>query len=236
MLFPLKAEVSNSIFKVDSLPDDAIVSITFYHNGIYTIEYTRFSFPDLPEWAMLSYGKYEENNEEVRLSDSLHGYTMFFAKEENNTLKAKSSFLFLMDKTIRCYMAGYTDPIKSYQKPQKSAQIIQDEIARHKKIYSRQNERAFEVGQYYGHVIANDDYMVSIQNDGNFNIQFHGVTLLQGWWSKEKNTIKLYDTILCAEFCLLIDKDCIIGKSLPGSFNDIILKQHPFRPCYGVRE
>jgi len=225
-LIPLNAQISNSIYKVQGLSTNVDIDISFYPNGVYLMEYWETSVDDLPGCAILSYGHYQELDNVVNLFDYLHDFTMVFDKKEGNSLIARNSFRFIMNKSASCFIAGYTTPIKTWKTPKTSADSIRKEIEEWEQSFSKQKKQDVREGEYYGSILDKNDYVVSILNDSTFKVKMYGKLLIEGTWSLRKNVILLYDPLLKATFYLLIDGDSLIGKSLPGQYNDIVLKMN----------
>ena len=223
-LIPLNAQVYNYIYKVQNLSNNVDINISFNPDGVYLMEYCNAAVDDLPMFAILSYGKYEEMDNVVNLIDYLHDFTMVFEKSDGNSLIARNSFRNIINKPVSCFIAGYTDPIKAWEIPNTSIKLIRKEIEKWEQSFPKQKKCEVKTGLYYGSILEKDDYAVFIQNDGTFSVKLYGNLLLQGTWRLYKNVIHLFDPLLNTTFFLLMDGNNLIGKSLPGQYDDIVLK------------
>ena len=214
---------------------DVDCGLSLYKNGSYVIELGDDG--ELPIlYATLSYGTYSLSNNGIILKDVNHGFTL----KLNHTapfkaLYVEKGFVFLLNKTG--YEFGETYEYEFEQKIGIDSIIQKKEREAYQQLYKDSYPHSLYLGIYEsenncqpnqrGEWEKGYDYELNIQENFQYTLHYNRILILQGTWKRVGNELALYDESLQHSFYLLIGRDGLISKYLPGEYRGSILKWNP---------
>jgi TonB family protein len=194
--------------------------IAFYSNKNYEVSIAKKISPEVIETTILSSGTYTVKRNQIVLHDSNLGFEMQCERDQSDKLKFSKGFAFLLSYTLNLYGISY-EPEDNMQSNLSPIQI-QKERETYKQLHS--NKYLLYYSQY-----MNGGYVLDIQRKYKYTLRYKGILLSEGIWKKDGNELLLSDYSLQHQFVVLIGEEGLIGKYLPGNFNDLILyeKNYP---------
>jgi hypothetical protein len=143
-------------------------------------------------------------------------------RSHSDELRFVQGFTFLLYQTFKLYGITYK-PEESIPSGYSSIRIRQE----------RENYKKSHPNQYklYYSQYSNGDYIIDIQKEYKYVLRYRQLIISEGIWEKKGNELLLFDNSLQCMFTILIGKEGLIGKYLPGNFNNLILyeKNYPFK-------
>jgi TonB family protein len=143
-------------------------------------------------------------------------------RSHSDELRFVQGFTFLLYQTFKLYGITY-EPAESILSNYSSIRIRQE----------RENYKKSHPDQYklYYSQYSNGDYIIDIQKEYRYILRYRQLIISEGIWKKKGNELLLFDNSLQYMFTILIGKEGLIGKYLPGNFNNLILykKNDPFK-------
>jgi len=175
-------------------------------------------------------GRYTVKNNQITFRDMNHGFVMKASLiSSGKKILINKGFAFLNGDTAIWYREEreWEFPISGkgtiLQKKEREAYLQQ-----HKHEYPIRYE-TYE-GEYNWQPTIGAkwekgyDYELNIQKNHQYTLHYYRRLILKGTWSRNGNEIALYDESLQHTFYLLVGKDELISKYLPGGDNSPILK------------
>jgi TonB family protein len=209
----------NGLYSTD-LGNSLECEIAFYVNKKYEISVSEKISHDVTEECILSSGNYTVKRNQIILHDSGLGFEMRCERGQSDELKITKGFAFLLSRTLKLYGISY-EPKDNMQ-----SNISPVQIQREREAYKHAHPDKYPL--YYSRYI-NGDYVLEIQKEYKYTLQYRGILLSEGIWKKDGNELLLSDNSLQHKFVVLTGKEGLIGKYLPGNFSNLILyeKNHP---------
>lgn len=206
--------------------DDKDVSyyIEFQKNGCYTLELGKNITNDIFNVTILSYGKFTSVNNIITLIDDAHGFKMKLKRLISDQIVFDKGFSFLKDKDFRFrYDSHDLDCIDNNIDIKKQKQERDLYKQSHKILYPIQYttyesvDNTFKDGKY-GIYETDRAYKFEINKDYSYRLYYKKVLVSEGVWKRDKNELLLLDEYLKHTFYMLISKDGLISKYLPGDY------------------
>ena len=204
------------------LSSDQKCEILFYSNAKYQISILNIVSRTMTEETVLSCGTYTKKGNLIILHDSYIGLKMQCERSNSYELKFVQGFTFLLHKIFKLCGITYA-PEETIPSNYSSIRIKQ---ARENYKKSHPNKYVLYYSQY-----SNGDYVLDIQKEYKYVLRYSHLIISEGIWKKEGNEILLFDNSLQYTFIILIGPKGLMGKYLPGNFNNLILyeKNYPFK-------
>ncbi len=195
------------IYSLNKFNEQITCDIYFFKSGRYLIELTENPTPDLIEAMVFSYGKFSQKNDEIRLIDKIHGYKMLLIKN-NKELIVKKSFNWLLNR----HFIFQTDYVytKEIVIPELEASTVLQERNTFKHLHKALNIL------YSGTYTAGEYYSILTQSNKRYKLAYKNIIISAGAWSRNGNELILVDATLKCPFYVMIDKNTLISKILPG--------------------
>jgi TonB family protein len=211
----------NGLYSID-LGNSLECKIAFYVNEKYEISISEKILHDITEICILSSGNYIAKGNQIVLHDSNVGFEMRCKQEQSDELKVTKGFAFLLFRTLKLYGISYEPKYNINMHSNLSPIQIKKEREANKRVHPDRYPL------YYSRYI-NGDYVLEIQKEYKYALQYRGILLSEGIWIKEGNELLLSDHSLQYKYVVLTGKEGLIGKYLPGNFSNLILyeKNHP---------
>ena len=210
----------SDIYHID-LGNNQVCELLFYSNGKYEIYVSNKVSWTMTETTILSCGAYTWKKNQIILQDANIGLEMQCKQIHPDELVFTKGFTFLLHNTFKSFATTYESEIISSNY---SAAQLKHERETYKK--SHPNRYKLYYSQY-----SNGDYVLDIQKEYRYVLRYRCLIISEGTWKKEGNELFLIDNSLQYTFTVLIGKEGLIGKYLPGNFSDLILyeKNYPFK-------
>jgi TonB family protein len=196
--------------------------ICFYSNGKYELEVMNKLAPTVEDVTILSKGNYKVEGNIISLLDSCTGFQILCERKPDK-LKIVKGFPFMLQHTFKEYGGTSTFKPKDFQ-PEFDPKKTQN--ARNK--YKQMHPDKYPL--YYSQYI-NNVYALEIKKENKYVLSFQGLLLAEGIWKRDGNELLLFDKASQHTYYVLIAKEGLIGKYLPGNFNNLILyeKNYPMK-------
>ena len=211
----------NSIFFID-LGNNLECTLLFYSNAKYKIIIENNVLRTITRETVLSCGAYTEKGSRIILQDFHIGLKMQCERCGFDELRFVQGFTFLLSKTLKLLSTTYEpdETIPSKYDPMK--------ISKERDNYKKSHQDPYKL--YYSQY-SNGDYVIDIQKEYKYVLRFNQLILSEGTWKKEGNALLLFDKSIQYAFTVLIGKEGLFGRYLPGNFYNLILyeKSYPFK-------
>lgn len=191
--------------------------LDMFSDGKYLIKMSYKNAPDLMMSQVLSFGKYEvENNGDYKLTDSTNEYTITLEPVSGNKV-------FMVRDGFKWMQMNYF--VKNSEKPSSPISILNDFLSHQELLNYREKVRNtttsyknnFKKGFYQSDF--NPNFTFNANENGTYSIKFYSLELSNGAWEKENNFLKLKDNNLTSDFFVMIGSDGKLKSVLmPGDF------------------
>jgi hypothetical protein len=223
----LQAQISGSYylnnFNVNNFGVKLNCYIEFYKSGCYMLTLNEQMTEDQIETDVLSLGKYTLKNKEITLTDEEHRFQMklLFSNDE---IIAKQSYCFLMNKIFKsdydskdsdCLFSPNKKLIEQKQERQAYKQINKTMCHIYYGTYRSENNFVkYDKGIYE----TGRGYELKIMQEHKYVLYYKKILISEGKWDKNGNELALFDENLQHFFYVMVNKDGLISKYLPGDY------------------
>jgi hypothetical protein len=200
------AQVSGQYSFDDPIEKDVSYYISLYKNGTFEFTINESLTNDMGLVILLSYGNYMLKNGNIELQDKYNGFNMQFEYHQYFLIAKKSYNGFVGNKFIK---------IRSSQEMGNS---LSKEIKTIKQIISTLNasnlkENVINSGIYEGEY---EKFNLNLSVEYTYVFKYHSFVISKGNWSRKKNELVLFDSILNHHFYLFIGKNGLYNLFIPG--------------------
>lgn len=201
-----KIEIGEYVIDINSKQVDCELRIA--SDFTYEICLDFHETDDIVYSALLSYGHYSTNNEQLILHDDYYDFDWDILIR-SNAIGVGRGYAFLDGKRILEYHsenAEVSTPDKNYLSRNKV--LIDNFIA-------QQNNAQLVVGQYKD---QNHRYTIILEDGGRYLMYLKDVLLLEGIWRQQDNNVVLHDDRLNHDFTMAIGNEKLLSLGIPGEF------------------
>jgi len=202
------AQVSGEYSFDDPKEIEVLHYISLYKNGTFEISIHESLTNDMGLEILLSYGNYILKNGNIELHDKYNGFNMRFEYHQYFLIAKKSynGFVGNKFKKVRSSIEmGNTFSEKIKIKTIK--QLISTLNA------SNLKENVINSGIYEG---EGEKFNLNLSFDHTYVFKYHSFVISKGKWSRNKNELILFDSILKHPFYLFISKNGLYNLFIPG--------------------
>ncbi|MBL7906384.1 MAG: hypothetical protein JNL22_15280 [Bacteroidales bacterium] len=196
-----------------SLFPDGEFKIGLWEKEVEKINDTLYAVYSVPNWFKpLSYGLYKTSGNIGTLTDKATELQMMF-DTSNQRIRVIKSFSFLNGCTLNCLKGeGGDEDIRNFPLTQKM--LILERSACNKST----NDVIDHIpGDYSTYEKAGKPmYRLTIERDNKYQLFINTLALSEGIYTRNKNILLLYDSTLKHVFHLLIFKNMLVSKLIPG--------------------
>jgi hypothetical protein len=224
---PIFAQLTG-VYSLNKLTENISCEIYFFKSNLYLIELYENVTTDQVEIMLFSFGNTSMKNNEITLTDKIHGYKILLLKN-NKELVVKKSFSWLLNKHF-VFNTIYGPP---------NEQIIPDlnlsSILQERRNFKHSNMTINTL--YSGTYDDGAGYSILIQSNKRYKLAYKNIIISAGAWSRNGNELILVDATLKCPFYVMIDKNALISKILPGDedeFGTIFYKKATAIPGQSV--
>lgn len=187
-----------------------------FNEGIYSIELYNISYTGEESVMQVSYGKYTVNGYDIILRDKTLNYKMYleFFKEK---LKLKNSFAVFNGLTFQ--LIKETPSSRNFRS---GCDTSLKQLCYERHDYRKKQLSSFTF--YYG-IYKAGKIKLEIVASNKYRLLYFNTVLSEGHWSRAQNEIVLFDTSLKYPFYLLVGKNKLISKLLPGDCEGLELSR-----------
>jgi hypothetical protein len=199
----------SKIYTYESVANKIDCNIFFYKDGSYKLTLDDYTSEN-PYQVVLSEGKYVLKNNMIQLIDKYNKFAMQFLYR-NKSIEGIKTYQFLQNKKfIKSYLDIYDKPsISDFNNLS-----LKDSLS----CFGKKNKELYNLN--YGTYLMQLDFTLNIDAKYNFKFSYSNIVLLQGTWKRNQNEIILNDAFLKHYFYVIIEKDKLKCKILPGGFNN----------------
>jgi hypothetical protein len=214
-----KGSCLSGLYLANNIADNAVCYLDLSKSGQYVLAVDVYSTEDITRSTVLSYGTYLIKGDKVLLKDICQNITMNFQITEKNKLKANHIFDFLKNIT---FVLNYGQDPDFISYLIKNKTNIAQERQKHKNIYKTQI--MIGIG---GNYINSWSAELNLSYGMTYTYKLNGLTVSSGTWDKSRyeNELILYDTNLKHNFYILIEKQGLDCRLLPGYYTGVWQKQ-----------
>lgn len=203
-----------------SLYPDGKYEIGLWEHEVEKINDTAYAVYSVTNWfKTLSTGSYKTSENLVTLTDKATGLGMLI-DSSNQRIRVIKSFSFLNGCTLNCLKGeGGDEKIRNFPLTQKM--LILERSA-----YNKSTNDVFALipGDYSTYdKPGKPRYLLSIDRDNKYQLFINTLKLSEGIYTRNKNILLLYDTTLKHVFHLLIYKNMLASKLIPGDLEGVKL-------------
>jgi hypothetical protein len=213
-MFGIQAQLSE-VYVVTNFNAAIDYFLIFFKNGCYYMELPEQVTHDQIFSIDVSHGNYMLKNNEILLTDVIHGFEMNLLVRRNKTLKVEKGFAFLENRYFGFNGGNYE---KDCWIPEMSPSGQQEE----REKYNQAQKALFPLrkGIYRSERFgdAQNCYRLNIREENNYSLHYKDILLSEGKWQRDKNVLELCDVHLQHSFYLLIDEKSLVSKYLPGEY------------------
>lgn len=204
-----------------SLYPDGKYDIRLWENEVEKINDTSYAVYSVTNWFKpLSYGSYKTSGNIVTLSDKATELQMLI-DTSNQRFRIIKSFSFLNGSTLNC-LKGEGGDEDFRNSPLTQKMLILERSAYNK---STNDVIALIPGDYSTYEKAGKPrYRLTIDRDNKYQLFINTLKLSEGIYTRNKNVLLLYDTSLKHVFHLLIYKNLLVSKLIPGDLEGVKLR------------
>jgi hypothetical protein len=227
-LTPAKALFSGIYFF--DINQEITCSIDFYKNNTYELTFSYCPHgSDIVEVTTMSCGKFLITDKTINITDTIHGFKMQFCMLSNNKIKIERGFAFMKNKDLQ-----YCGNIDKYQtrtvlynitnqkrERQTYKQLHKTKYPLYYAIYESENNTVND--EKYGYFATGLGYELEFIKENKYRLLYKTILISEGTWKKDGNEIALFDSSLQHSFYVLISKEGLISKYLPGEYRSISL-------------
>lgn len=210
----INAQITGT-YSIRKLNSNISGDIFFFKNGHYLLDLQESLSDDVIEGMIFSDGSFSQKNNEITLTDKVHGYKIVLLKN-NNELQVINGFNWLMKKSFVFFNKSVYNEEKHIPKINVSSFI--------RKRYEYKKSHKTGIPLYPG---IYDDIRsrtsLNIQSNNQYSMMYKSIILSQGSWRRNGNELVLLDSALKQPFYVLIGNNVLISCLLPGDYVGISL-------------
>ncbi|MBK6967374.1 MAG: hypothetical protein IPH20_26630 [Bacteroidales bacterium] len=204
-----------------SLYPDGRYEIGLWEHEVEKVNDTLYAVYSVTNWFKpLSCGLYKTSGNIVTLTDKATELQMMI-DTSNQRIRVIKSFSFLNGCTLNCLKGeGGDEEIRNH--PLTHKMLILERSAYNK---STNDEIDLIPGDYSTNEKAGKPrYRLTLDRDNKYQLFINTLTLSEGIYTRNKNILLLYDTSLKHVFHLLIYKNMLVSKLIPGDLEGVKLR------------
>jgi TonB family protein len=200
-------------YKIQDFDKHIRCNLVFYQGGSYELLLEENVSPDIIYSVSVSLGTYTIKNNVITLTDQIHAFQMQMQLLKSGAIIAKKGFAFIANKTFVYSWAanGETSPSE--------LNSVKQYNDRTKYLQTHTTPESLYYGQYGGLSY----YLLDLQKDNRYTLHYKNILISIGTWEKSGNELALYDTSLQHKFYLMIEKNKLVSKYIPGDERGIVL-------------
>jgi hypothetical protein len=195
------------VYSLSKFNEQFICSFYFFESGSYLIVLSEEVSPDQIEATVFSYGMFSQNKNEITLIDKIHGYKMLLIKN-NKELIVKKSFNWLINRHF-IFQHTHISSMEIVIPKLEASTVLQE-----RNTFKHLNKVLNTL--YAGTYSDGGCYSILIQSNKRYKLAYKNIIISAGAWSRNGNELILVDATLKCPFYVMIDKNALISKILPG--------------------
>jgi hypothetical protein len=203
-----------------SLYTDGKYEIGLWENEVEKINDTLYAVYSVTNWfKTLSTGSYKTSGNLVSLSDKATELQMLI-DTSNQRLRVIKSFSFLNGCILNCLKGEGGD------EDFRNSPLTQKMLILERSAYNKNTNDVIALieGDYSTYERAGKPrYRLTIDRDNKYQLFINTLMLSEGIYTRNKNVLLLYDTSLKHVFHLLIYKNMLVSKLIPGDLEGVKL-------------
>jgi len=198
----------SKVYTYDTISNKVDCNIFFYKEGVYEVTLEDYT-DENPYLIILSFGQYTIQDDKIVLFDKYNEFKMQFVLKDSFIVGHKT-YKWLKDKKMqKSYFEIYDKPF--FQKANFK------NLAESRSQFAKQNinQNDFYLGTYKMQM----DYILNFNSCASYQFKYKEIIISEGTWKRKGNELILKDIEIETPFYILIGKETLINKMLPGDFN-----------------